>query len=182
MPMTPNARICVDLVLKHEGGLSMNPKDPGNWTGGEVGKGILKGTKYGIAASAHPDLDIENLTVADAESIYEAHYWPLVHGDDLPLPLAMVTLDAAVMSGTGSRLHERAIGWLQRGVGVAEDSIIGPATIAAARRCNQRTAVVIACSARLNFLKALRIWPEFGDGWGNRVDDTQAAAIAAIGG
>ncbi|MFC0406768.1 hypothetical protein [Roseomonas elaeocarpi] len=43
------------LALKvNERGLSMVSTDPGNWTGGQVGKGKLKGTKYGIAAASYP--------------------------------------------------------------------------------------------------------------------------------
>lgn len=30
--------------------------DPGNWTGGEIGKGECKGTNYGISAASYPDL------------------------------------------------------------------------------------------------------------------------------
>jgi hypothetical protein len=49
-----NFERCMDEVFKHEGGLSLIRADPGNWTGGKVGKGELRGTKYGIAAHAHP--------------------------------------------------------------------------------------------------------------------------------
>ena len=31
--------------MGHEGGYQCDPKDRGNWTGGEVGKGVNKGTK-----------------------------------------------------------------------------------------------------------------------------------------
>jgi lysozyme family protein len=63
------------IILKHEGGFQKMPNDKGNWTGGKIGVGELKGTKYGISASQFPDLDIENLTVAAAEDIYAGHYW-----------------------------------------------------------------------------------------------------------
>jgi len=57
-------------VLKEEGGLSLDRHDKGNWTGERVGVGALKGTKYGIAASSYPDLDIRHLTVEQAGAIY----------------------------------------------------------------------------------------------------------------
>lgn len=41
----------LERVIEHEGGYTDNPKDPGNWTGGEVGKGELKGSKYGLSAA-----------------------------------------------------------------------------------------------------------------------------------
>jgi lysozyme family protein len=178
--MTPNCRTCVDLVLRHEGGFTKNPKDPGNWTGGAVGAGELKGTKYGIAASTHPDLDIENLTLEQAEAIYEQDYWPKVAGDQLPLPIAMAVLDAAVMSGTGGLHHKRAIAWLQEAIDVIDDGQLGPATIAAANHCDLRAAVIGICNRRLAFLQSLDTWDEFGGGWGSRVTDTQVHALAVI--
>lgn len=33
------------IVLQHEGGFTDDRRDPGNWTGGKVGKGVLLGTK-----------------------------------------------------------------------------------------------------------------------------------------
>ena len=50
-------------LIGHEGGYSTDRRDPGNWTGGKVGVGVLKGTKYGIAANTYPNLDIKNLVV-----------------------------------------------------------------------------------------------------------------------
>jgi lysozyme family protein len=63
------------IILNHEGGFQKLPNDKGNWTGGKIGVGVLKGTKYGISAARFPELDIENLTVAAAEEIYRAQYW-----------------------------------------------------------------------------------------------------------
>lgn len=37
--------------------------DKGNWTGGRVGVGQLKGTKYGISAAAYLHLGIKSLTL-----------------------------------------------------------------------------------------------------------------------
>jgi lysozyme family protein len=41
-------------LIDHEGAYSADPRDPGNWTGGRVNAGQLKGTKYGIAANIGP--------------------------------------------------------------------------------------------------------------------------------
>ena len=38
-------------LIGHEGGYSTDRRDPGNWTGGRVGVGTLKGTKFGLAAN-----------------------------------------------------------------------------------------------------------------------------------
>lgn len=69
--MKANFANSLAFTLKYEGGYSSNRKDPGNWTGGKVGAGVLKGTKYGIAAHSYPNLDIKNLTLDDVKPIYE---------------------------------------------------------------------------------------------------------------
>ncbi|MFH4425265.1 glycosyl hydrolase 108 family protein [Vibrio alginolyticus] len=58
-----------DRIMGHEGGLSLNPKDRGNWTSGIVGVGELKGSKYGVSAMSYPDLDIANLTRTECKEI-----------------------------------------------------------------------------------------------------------------
>jgi lysozyme family protein len=63
------------VILKHEGGFQKLTTDKGNWTGGKIGVGELKGTKYGISAAQFPDLDIENLTIENAGAIYQSKYW-----------------------------------------------------------------------------------------------------------
>lgn len=40
-------------LIGHEAGYSNDRRDPGNWTGGKVGIGTLKGTKFGIAANTY---------------------------------------------------------------------------------------------------------------------------------
>lgn len=62
-------------TVGEEGGFTQDPNDIGNWTGGKVGVGILKGTKYGISAASYPALDIANLTLQDAQAIYKRSYW-----------------------------------------------------------------------------------------------------------
>ena len=59
-------------VIGLEGGYTDDPRDRGNWTGGTVGQGKLRGTKYGISAAAFPTLDIANLTLDAAKAIYRA--------------------------------------------------------------------------------------------------------------
>jgi Glycosyl hydrolase 108 len=75
--------VFVGTILPHEGGYSNDRNDPGNWTGGKVGKGELHGTKYGIAANTYPKLDIKNLTIAQAEDMYKRDYWDAYHLGEL---------------------------------------------------------------------------------------------------
>ena len=80
----------LEFTLKWEGGYVNNPLD----AGGE--------TKYGIAKRFFPNLDIANLTLEDAKSIYESQYWtragcPWMEDEDL----AIVAFDTAVNCGVG---------------------------------------------------------------------------------
>jgi hypothetical protein len=72
-----------------------------------VGKGVLKGTNFGIAASAFPNLDIPNLTRAQAMAIYREKYWTPIGGDALPAGVDLLAFDIAVNSGVA---HERPNG------------------------------------------------------------------------
>ena len=157
------------VVVGHEGGFTQDPRDPGNWTGGGTGQGVLRGTCWGISAASYPGLDIARLTVADAQAIYRRDYWDRVAGDQLPPPLALLVFDAAVNAGVG-----RAARWLQGAVGVDADGVIGPATLAAAQAAHVHPARgVDACAEfgarRLLFMAGLPTWRTFGPGWSRRL-------------
>jgi lysozyme family protein len=159
-----NFERCFAFTMAAEGGYSNNPADPGNWTGGAVGNGELRGTKYGISASAHPQLDIAKLTEQQAEEIYRQDYWAALQGDSLALPVALVAFDAAVNAGP-----RRAVAWLQQAAGVSADGMLGPETLAA---LNSGDSVALAREAlvrRLEFSTHLSTWPSFGLGWSRRI-------------
>lgn len=153
-----------DLLIGHEGGFTNLRTDPGNWTGGKVGSGTLKGTKYGIAANSYPNLDIKNITLQQAKQIYKRDYWDKVKGDQLPPELAFHVFDMAVNGGIS-----RGIKLLQKTVGTTEDGLIGPATLAAVNRMNVHDAILIYNANRLQFYTSLGTFGTFGKGWINRV-------------
>lgn len=155
-----NFAACLPTVLGNEGGLSMIRTDPGNWTGGRVGVGELKGTNMGIAASAHPDLDITHLSHAEAASIYEREYWEPSGCEGLPPGLDLSHLDATVNSGL-----RNSTAWL-RSTSAGET----PARIRA------------YATARLHSLESWRIWMTFGRGLAERVARTEARSIAMAAG
>lgn len=85
------------VVLRFEGGLSLDPNDPGNYY-----QGKLVGTKYGISAAVWGgQYDIPNLTQEQALDIYRKHYWEASGADQLPWPMALIVFDTAVNHGTG---------------------------------------------------------------------------------
>lgn len=159
-------------IFRHEGGKSMHRKDPGNWTGGKVGVGELRGTNMGIAAHAHPTVDIMNLTVTQAERIYHKQYWAPIQGDNLPVGIDLVTMDPAVNSGTS-----RGVKWLQQALGVTPDGKMGAQTLAAARKADSLAVIRKACRVRLGWLGGLKTWTTFGRGWSRRVAEVEVAAV-----
>jgi hypothetical protein len=61
-------------------------------------------------------------------------------------------------------------------------SSVSDAVIAAARTVDAKTLVVAICDERMRFLKSLKTWPVFGTGWGRRVADVKAVALAMAAG
>lgn len=165
------------VVVGEEGGYTANPADPGNWTGRRVNVGTCKGTNFGISAAAYPALDIASLSLADAQTIYKRDYWDVVHGDELPPPLALLVFDAAVNSGVS-----RAARWLQSTLSVKVDGAIGPLTLAAAHQTSGRGAAVLAeyQTQRLLFLTSLPTWRTFATGWTRRVLTVQLLALQTV--
>lgn len=159
--------LAFEKLLGHEGNFTDNPKDPGNWTGG-LGKGELRGTKYGISAKSYPHLDIRNLTIEQAKEIYWRDFWYPFRCEDLPVPIAYLLFDANVNCGVG-----RGPRWLQGALGVTVDGLIGPKTIAAARRADEVPGKMVEFA--IEFLR-LRLfhhlsaaWADFGIGWARRL-------------
>ena len=166
------------VVVGEEGGFSDEPADPGNWTGGAVGAGVLRGTKYGVSAAAYPTVDIAALTPDAAQAIYRRDYWNRISGDALPPALALLVFDASVNNGV-----ERAAQWLQAACGVAQDGVIGPQTLAAvAARASDGAALCAEVVAeRLLFMAALPTWRVFGTGWARRLCALPYRAMAISG-
>jgi lysozyme family protein len=148
-----------DRLIGSEGRFSIRRSDPGNWTGGKVGVGELKGTKYGISAATYPKLDIRNLTLGDARAIYRADFWR----NDFPPALAFQLFDAAVNHGAGN-----AAKILQRALGVEADGKIGPVTRAAVAAADPFVLGVLFGAERLDFWTRCGDWAGSGKGWTRR--------------
>ncbi|MBV9735794.1 MAG: hypothetical protein JO209_07770 [Acidisphaera sp.] len=153
-------------VIGAEGGYTDDPADPGNWTGGACGRGVCRGTNWGISAAAYPTLDIAGLSEDAAQAIYRRDYWAPLQADALPPPLALLVFDAAVNNGVG-----RAARWLQTAAGVAADGQVGPRTLAAVQAQSGNGAALCAefQAQRLVYMAALPTWRSFGLGWARRL-------------
>ena len=147
-----NFNQCFDALISSEGGYSNNAKDPG----GE--------TKFGISKRDYPSLDIANLTLADAKSIYKRDYWDRAQCDKLSPGLAFDVFDTAVNSGIG-----QAIRFLQRAVGVADDGVLGAITLASIQRDDPEAIQARFNGQRLDFMTRLSTFDTFGRGWARRI-------------
>lgn len=153
-----------EKTIGHEGGYTTNSKDAGNWTGGKVGVGVNKGTKYGIAANTYPNEDIKNLTLARAKQLYKRDYWDKAKCDELPNGLRFHVFDVSVNSGVS-----RGVKTLQQAVGVSADGIIGNQTLNAVRSKNPADTLITFYGFRIAFYTSLSSFATFGKGWMNRV-------------
>lgn len=153
-------------LIGHEGGYSDDRRDPGNWTKGKVGMGTLKGTKFGLAANTYPNLDIKNITLAQAKEIYKKDWWDKLGGNGLHSAITFQLWDFAINAG-----KKRAVIELQQAVGVTADGIIGPKTMEAVNAQDLNDVILTLTAERLRFYTSLSTWSTYGKGWTNRVAD-----------
>jgi lysozyme family protein len=149
--MKSNFDRALALVLRHEGGWSDHPSDPG----GATMKGVTLATyrRY-INAKGTKD-DLRHITNAQLATVYRKHYWQKVGCDGLASGVDYATFDFAVNSGP-----VRARTYLLKAIG-GDDA----------------TTIERMCDARMQFLRGLKTWPTFGKGWTSRVDGVRREAL-----
>ena len=160
-----------DLVLKSEGGYVNDNSDHG----GETNLGVTRAAWGAYKGRPIRDGEMRQLTRDMVKPFYKSQYWDKVRGDDLPAGLDYAVFDFAVNAGTGL-----AAKFLQRAVGVAEDGVIGPATMAAVQRTNAAEVLAQFSAAKESFYKGLvdrdPAQRRFIKGWLARVDQVERTA------
>ena len=139
-------------LVGNEGGYVNDPRDPG----GE--------TKYGISKRAYPNEDIANLTLDQAQAIYQRDYWVPAGCDVVPDAIKFDVFDTAVNSGVRA-----AIKMIQGAVGQTTDGILGPLTLQALKNMPADRAGMRFNAGRLLHYASDDNWPAFGRGWVRRV-------------
>jgi len=142
-----NSERAIPKILKHEGGYVNNPADPG----GATNKGITIATFRRYIKPGGTIADLKALTESQAVVVYKRQYWDAVSADLLPSGVDYAVADFAVNSGPS-----RAGKYLQKVVGTAQDGVVGPATIAAARGLSAPDVINDICDERLAFMRRIR--------------------------
>lgn len=129
-------------------------------------------TKFGVAKNANPDLDIRNLTWAQAKEVYYRRYWQNGSCDKLPGRVAVLHFDGCVNHGVG-----RANKFLQRALGVGVDGVIGPITAGKAHQVDAIALCNNICRQRVDFYRSIVAnnpsQGRFLNGWLRRIDEMQ---------
>ena len=145
-------------VLRHEGGLVDDPRDPGGLT------------NCGISQRAYPDQDIRNLTAADIAEIYRTGYWLPIKGDKMPESIAIALFDTAVNMGV-----DKAVRIFQQSMGIKVDGILGVTTLMFAARPD---ALAKFTAQRILTYTGIRNFDLYGRGWIIRAVETALEAKA----
>ncbi|HRK23557.1 MAG TPA: glycosyl hydrolase 108 family protein [Beijerinckiaceae bacterium] len=160
---------CLALTLRHEGGYSDHPADPGGATNLGITRAVLAEWRGRPVTRA----EVRALQRSEAEVIYRRLYWDAVGGDELPAGIDLAVFDYAVNSGV-----DRAVRTLQRILGLAADGIAGVDTIRAARAARSVDVIRAICAARRGFLGRLKTFFVFGRGWLRRVEAIERLALS----
>jgi len=147
----------VILTLKHEGGYTDNPNDPGG------------ATNMGITQADMPGVNLRTLTSAQAAIFYCKKFWNPIYNEIVNQSVANKLFDLGVLFGIGA-----AVEILQQVLGIKMDGNFGPVTLQAVNASDSvslllayRTAMVARAVAIGASRPAERV---FVAGWINRIN------------
>jgi lysozyme family protein len=173
--MKDNFDLCLELMLKHEGGYVHHRQDPGGMTN----LGVTKRVWEEWTGHEVDEKQMRALTPELVAPLYKRKYWDACRSDDLVSGVDYAVFDVAVNSGPG-----RAIKFLQSCVRVTVDGGFGPRTFAAVKVAEQdpQRLIELYCAKRLEFLQTLKTFETFGKGWSRRVAEVKDKALTMVDG
>lgn len=154
-----------------EGRYSNDERDPGNWTGGKVGAGELKGTMYGISAASYPKLDIAGISLSQAKGIYLTDFWDRLRCDQLPDAVASALFKEGVNLGVTGAAKA-----FQRSLKTESDGHIGQITVGIATSSPPKDVLVNFLTECLYEYTQMELFKVDGRGWTARVIKTAVEA------
>lgn len=150
----------MNFVLPQEGGFVDNPADHGGMTNFGITEALWE--QYGGSGT------VATITEEQATEVYQKMVWQPAYCDSLAAPLAVAHMDWAVNHGVLAANRN-----LQQLVGVVQDSVIGPMTIATIGTYNMTVLVEMYLSFRVawyrQFSQKEPSQVQFLNGWVNRV-------------
>lgn len=120
-------------VMQSEGGYVNDPDDPG----GETNLGVTKESWAAYLGRPIADGEMKTLTKDVVKPFYKKMYWDAVYGDDLPKGIDYLAFDLSVNAGA-----KQSIKFMQRAVGAKDDGFMGPATLNAIMKADQRMLIL----------------------------------------
>lgn len=170
--MKENLEHCLDLIFASERGYSDHPDDPG----GPTMDGITIKT---LSAWRKAPVSVEELRLLKSDernAILTAQYADTIRFNDLPVGLDYCVLDCSVNSGPNraGRMLQEILGMTGRDI----DGVIGAHTLdvlTGKRYVSDQ--INLYCEARLKFMKSLKNWRSFKNGWTKRVERVQVEAL-----
>lgn len=134
------------LVLKEEGGYVNDPAD----SGGATNRGVTQDNYNRYRDRVNQDRrHVRYLTLQETEAIYDT-YWKDCKADQMPAGINIMHFDFAVNAGP-----RQAALTLQRCVGVLDDGVIGPKTLAAVAEKNGESLIKAYAESRRGFYRNL---------------------------
>ncbi len=116
----------LEYLLFEEGGWSNHKADIGGATMYGVTQAVYTDWRKRIKKPWQP---VSKMTKEEAFQVYDILYWRMASCDRLPWPISYLVFDAAVNSGPS-----RGVKWMQAGLGLAQDGVVGRNTIAACEK------------------------------------------------
>lgn len=176
--MTTRFATALALVLKHEGGFVDHPHDKGGATNKGITQSVYDIWRAGHGLQARSVKEIEDIEVS---AIYLDRYWLVGKCNQMPPPLDYVHFDGCVNHGP-----KQAAKFLQRALGVEDDGLIGPKTLAAVRQDDAAGRIEDICSSivdqREDFYGKLTTrdprQKSFIRGWLARLNDIRSKVLA----
>lgn len=122
--------------------------------------------------------DLRNLTREEAQEIFFAKYWTVIRGEELPLPIAQVVYNVAVLSGPKQAILLLQGALKRQDNRIVDDGNIDADTIAACRGVDQIRLIEDYCEVYKEYLhKNLPDFEKFERSWLTRLAEIKQTAL-----
>jgi len=169
--MKENFKVCLDMLLSHEGGFVNHPKDPGGMTN----LGVTKAVYDKHIGRSSSKAEMMALTYEDVAPIYKKNYWDKAKCDELPSGLDWAVFDWGVNSGMS-----RPVKAMQKSIKTTVDGGVGPMTLAAVNAADTKKTIKSINTQRQKFYESLKTFETFGKGWTRRNKETLEQALKML--